>query len=400
VRFTFGEDFATPGSLTLNFADLTGSQLLPATGNASYGQVNVSNSLIQGSPTYSYLWYNEAGSAFTRNALVDHSLSIGTSETFFVTENLFVDTFASTGSAVSDWAAYGPAVQVVGNTFQLLGRVALELPDGYTSTAINAPGNYFGTTNADSIAGLILDRTDSLSRASVIAVSPVLSSSADNAPYWGTDTSGTWQGGTDANRAWGNGGNDWLKGQGGDDRIDGGAGIDTAVFSGFRSNYLIKVDSDGSVSVLDQMGTDGTDTLINVERLQFADSKAAVDVEGHGGQAYRLYQAAFNRTPDIAGLGYQMNALDNGLSISQVAANFIASPEFQATYGALDTTQFVTQLYANVLHRSPDSGGLAFHVSNLNAGMARADVLVGFSESPENQMALIGVIQTGMVYTL
>ena len=37
------------------------------------------------------------------------------------------------------------------------------------------------------------------------------------------------------------------------------------------------------------------------------------------------------------------------------------------------------------LHRAPDAGGLAYHVSHLNAGVPRADVLVGFSESPENQ---------------
>jgi serralysin len=96
-----------------------------------------------------------------------------------------------------------------------------------------------------------------------------------------------------------------------------------------------------------------------------------------------------------------MKALDDGLNIAQVAANFIASPEFTATYGALDNTAFVNQLYQNVLHRGADAGGLAFHTSNLATGAnTRANVLVGFSESPENQAALIGTIQNGMVYTL
>ena len=36
----------------------------------------------------------------------------------------------------------------------------------------------------------------------------------------------------------------------------------------------------------------------------------------------------------------------------------------------------------------------------LNNGFTRADVLVGFSESPENQAALIGVTQDGMSYLL
>lgn len=198
----------------------------------------------------------------------------------------------------------------------------------------------------------------------------------------------------------GGSGNDTLTGLGGNDALDGSRGTDTAVFSGVRADYTVTGTSTG-VTVTHRTGGDGTDTLVNIERLQFSNTNVAIDVAGHGGQAYRLYQAAFNRTPDVAGLGYQMNALDTGMALSQVAQNFLDSPEFSATYGGLDTGQFVTQLYANVLHRAPDTGGFAFHIGNLSSGAnTRADVLVGFSESPENQVALIGTIQNGMAYTL
>ena len=191
--------------------------------------------------------------------------------------------------------------------------------------------------------------------------------------------------------------NDSLTGAGGNDTLDGGAGVDTAVYSGKRADYTVtRGDNGWTISST----AEGTDSLANVERLAFSDAKLAIDTAGNGGMAYRLYQAAFNRTPDHSGLGYQMQALDNGLSLSQVAANFIASPEFQQTYGALNNTQFVTQLYQNVLHRAPDEGGLAYHVGNLAGGMARANVLMGFSESPENQAALIGAIGNGMLYTV
>jgi Ca2+-binding RTX toxin-like protein len=63
------------------------------------------------------------------------------------------------------------------------------------------------------------------------------------------------------------GGNDVVTGGAGDDSIDGGDGTDTAVFSGNRSAYTITVSS-GVVTVA---GPDGVDTLVNVERLQFAD---------------------------------------------------------------------------------------------------------------------------------
>jgi Ca2+-binding RTX toxin-like protein len=202
-------------------------------------------------------------------------------------------------------------------------------------------------------------------------------------------------GGAGADTLVGNDGADTLTGSGGNDSISGGAGLDFALFTGAKAGYSISKTSLGFLV----NGVDGSDSLRDVERLKFSDFYVALDVAGNAGQAYRLYQAAFNRTPDIGGLGYQMNALDTGSTLSQVAQNFINSPEFSATYGALSTSQFVTQLYANVLHRAPDAGGLAFHINRMESGVARADVLVGFSESPENQAALIGVIQNGMVYT-
>ncbi|MGO4670268.1 peroxidase family protein, partial [Bosea sp. 2RAB26] len=47
--------------------------------------------------------------------------------------------------------------------------------------------------------------------------------------------------------------------------------FDTAKFSGPRGNYTITINADGSVTVTDTVGTDGTDTLRNIERLQFTD---------------------------------------------------------------------------------------------------------------------------------
>ena len=48
--------------------------------------------------------------------------------------------------------------------------------------------------------------------------------------------------------------------------------------------------------------------------------------------------------------------------------------------------------------RAPDPGGFAFHTNNLAAGVTRAEVLVGFSESTENQAQVIGAIQNGIDY--
>lgn len=191
--------------------------------------------------------------------------------------------------------------------------------------------------------------------------------------------------------------NDLLRSGAGNDYIDGGQGIDTLALDDARGSYLTTI-AGNTTTVKHLTGNGGADTLTNVERIHFSDVWLALDITGTGGQAYRLYQAAFSRAPDVPGLGFQINALDSGWSIVSVAQNFIDSPEFARTYGSLSDREFATQLYANVLHREPDSGGLAFHTHNLAGGMSRAQTLVGFSESPENQAAVIGSIQNGMEF--
>ena len=66
-------------------------------------------------------------------------------------------------------------------------------------------------------------------------------------------------------------GNDVLVGGTGNDFIDGGADIDVASFSGNRDDYDVVRNSDGTTTVFDRRGVDGTDTIVNVERLTFAD---------------------------------------------------------------------------------------------------------------------------------
>jgi VCBS repeat-containing protein len=61
----------------------------------------------------------------------------------------------------------------------------------------------------------------------------------------------------------------------GNDMLDGGAGTDTAVYSGLKANYTWVQNVDGSWLVTDlRAGGDGVDTLVNIEQLQFADATA------------------------------------------------------------------------------------------------------------------------------
>lgn len=179
--------------------------------------------------------------------------------------------------------------------------------------------------------------------------------------------------------------------------LDGGAGIDTLYLRGSLTQYTIKHTETGfSVT-----GNGVSEWITNVERLAFTDGFIGLDVHGDAGMAYRLYQAALDRKPDGGGLGFWINMMDNGMSVTQAAANFVSSAEFQTTYGNLTNNQFAAQLYRNVLHRESDAGGLAFWTGALDSGrMSKPEVLAAFSESSENQANLIGVIQDGMYYNI
>jgi glucose/arabinose dehydrogenase len=76
-----------------------------------------------------------------------------------------------------------------------------------------------------------------------------------------------------------------------------------------------------------------------------------------------------------------------GMSREQVVGLFLNSTEFQTRFGGnLTNGQFVARMYANVLLRSPDTGGFNFWVSQLASGqMTRAQVALAFLDSAEFQ---------------
>ena len=180
----------------------------------------------------------------------------------------------------------------------------------------------------------------------------------------------------------------------GSDRFDGAGGLDVAVFTGTRDAYAVGV----SGGVARVTGPQGAAALTHIERAQFSDVALAFDIDGTAGQAYRIYQAAFGRTPDLGGLGFWMAAMDRGASLDAVAAQFVASAEFGATYGPLDDDAFLHTIYENILGRDPDAAGFVFWHDALAHGLARAQLLAQFSESPENQTHVIGTIANGIAY--
>lgn len=216
---------------------------------------------------------------------------------------------------------------------------------------------------------------------------------------WNFHTSNITLGGAGDDLIYVSSGNNQIHPNGGSDHIHGGLGIDTVFYTNAISQYRIST-LNGS-SIVSNSISKTTDNLTNIERLKFTDINIALDI-GKGeasGSAYRLYKAAFDRTPDKEGLGYWINSFDHGASLSAVATAFIASNEFIAMYGANSSdTQFVNLLYSHVLHRTPDAGGSAYWLNALANGNSRGAVLASFSESPENISQTASLIANGIDY--
>nr|WP_315249155.1 S8 family serine peptidase [uncultured Duganella sp.] len=179
--------------------------------------------------------------------------------------------------------------------------------------------------------------------------------------------------------------------------VDGGGGVDLLQVTGDAGDFSIAATSTGFA--LTNKVTNTVSLLTSVERLQFSDKFVALDIDGSGGAVYRLYQAAFDRTPDMDGLGYWMSAMDKGAALTSVASSFVNSDEFKQLFGEEPTdVELVNAMYQNVLHRAPDQQGEAYWIDSLKNGTTAADMLTAFSASRENVANVAKIIGQGFEY--
>lgn len=183
--------------------------------------------------------------------------------------------------------------------------------------------------------------------------------------------------------------------------VRAGAAIsDNSVVSinGYRANYTMTRSDDGVVTAKNNL-TGEVAKYPNALLLKFFDKYTSFDIEGTPGQVYRLYQAAFNRKPDLPGLGFWIKRNESGEDLLSIANSFILSDEFKRMYGdQVEAGKFITLLYNNVLHRDPEKDGYDWWVAQVNAGAVRNGVLFGFSNSDENRKNLLPDMRNGFDY--
>ena len=140
-----------------------------------------------------------------------------------------------------------------------------------------------------------------------------------------------------------------------------------------------------------------TDRLVNIERLDFSDGNLIYDLDSPNlGFVYRLYSAAFDRSPDEAGLYFWLdetdrldqqglNEIDKQLQIAKHLPGVPGIPSY-----SLVKTPPIMNMSTHVSERTerpPDQEGHDFWTMRLDQGTSRAEVLVLFSESLENRIA-------------
>ena len=186
----------------------------------------------------------------------------------------------------------------------------------------------------------------------------------------------------------------------GSQRIDGREGVDTLVYGGNSIGYSVERQADGSYAVEAAGGS--IDQLWNVERLQFADTGVALDLNGDAGDALRLLQA-------LAG----DEALDNASWISQAiryvddlglqgAARAVVDAGLAAQFaGGGSLEALIAKAYANVTGAAPSVLELQWHVDFAQQQeLDAADVLTLVAQLPATaqRIDLVGLAQQGVAY--
>jgi hypothetical protein len=191
-------------------------------------------------------------------------------------------------------------------------------------------------------------------------------------------------------------GNDELIGGPGNDDLNGGNGLDVAIYDQTYDSYRVTL---GETTTVESLETDeGTDTLVQIERLRFADLKLATDMNGTAGHVVKLLGALFGPSaiddPHLA--GYSVRLFDAGLAADQVA-------EIGAhALGLGDHQSLCEILWTNIVRTPPqDISVIAPFIDRLSTfEITEGDLILEAANHPLNlaNIDFVGLSETGLLY--
>ena len=190
--------------------------------------------------------------------------------------------------------------------------------------------------------------------------------------------------------------------------ITGTMGVNKVVFTEPASNFRVSI-SGTTVTLVDTIGTFGTETLNNVQRVQFNDGTAlALDFlpAQNGYLTAMLIGTAFGASLVPSYFATRVALYDSGQTNLQITTVIEQLGLIESQIGSTSNKAWVDFVYKNVMGVAPDSVSEATFVNNLNNGIyTKATLLalaVDFADSGGGTLAtqinLIGLQSHGLSY--
>ena len=194
------------------------------------------------------------------------------------------------------------------------------------------------------------------------------------------------------------GGNDIIDAGEGDNIIDGGDGVDLVIQTETRSNAQLSV-NEGSITITSTLRTT-TDTLKDVERVEFPDEKLAFDLDGNAGITAKILGAFLGPSgigrADLVGVG--LDLLDGGTTYEE-----FLQAALDAVFGSNPSgANLVNHFYGTLTGQSAPQSLIDQYGSLIdNGSLSPVSLAMQVAENELNlqNIDLVGLATTGVEYT-
>ena len=186
------------------------------------------------------------------------------------------------------------------------------------------------------------------------------------------------------------------------DNFDGGPGMDTVVYSGNLADYVVKPDVSG-MEVRSAAASEGSDWLLNIERLQFKDKGLAFDLDGNAGVAAKTLGLVFGS--DAVALPNYVGICLDLLERQNYTQSLLMKAALNVRLGAdaTDPGKVVDFLFVQLTGAVPSAQDKASFVNLIvNQTYSTESLAVLASELSLNPISasLVGLATSGLPYVL
>jgi len=208
-----------------------------------------------------------------------------------------------------------------------------------------------------------------------------------------------------ADKLFGNDENNIITLNGGEDYVDGGSGIDRIIVGLAKSNFKLSASEDGNTLEFNldtRSNPFGYNKvgLIDVERVSLTDANLAIDIDGHAGITAKILGAflgasGIERT-DLVGVG--LGLLDNGLSYEDFLQEALDAVFGPSPSGA----ELVNHFYGTLTGQSAPQSLIDQYGSLIdNGSLSTVSLAMQVAENELNlqNIDLVGLASTGIEYT-